>query len=98
MRWTGIAVLLPQPNHPSLSEGYVGAFAPIACEGDSLSEAINKLSEELLGNQLFLVGLEDCIAVGMRDRILTEEEEELVSALDTYPVQFKNVHFHKADS
>jgi hypothetical protein len=97
MIWTGIAVLIVKDGHPSREEGYLGAYAAVACEAASLSEAVRGLQLEFEDQGLALVGVENLLPTHMRDRRLTKEEEQLVEALDSYPVQFRDVHFHKGD-
>jgi hypothetical protein len=98
MQWTGVAVLLTGEGHSSRPEGYIGGFAAVACEGDDIVEAVDRLSRELDENSLILLGFENFLVVEMLDRELTAEEKRLTFGLKNYPVQFSNVHLHKGDA
>ena len=98
MQWTGLAILSVGTGHVSRSEGYIGAFAAVACEADDLVKAVVSLSNELLEHDLILVGLESFVDITMLDRDLTSNERRLIENLNDYPVQFDKVHLHKGDT
>ena len=60
MQWTGIAILLLDKGHSAREEGYIGAFAGVACEAEHIAEAAAKLADEFQSNGLILAGLEVC--------------------------------------
>jgi hypothetical protein len=96
--WTGVVVLVVKDEHPSRAEGYLGAYAAVACEAATLQLAVQSIEKEFNEHALEIVGIESLIPTHMRDRQLTEEEEQLVQALRSYPVQFQEIHLHKGDS
>jgi hypothetical protein len=95
--WTGVVVLLVKSDHPSRGEGYLGGYAAVACEAATLHQAVQSIEIEFDGHALEMVGIENFMPTHMRDRQLTEEEQQLVQALHSYPVQFQDVHLHKGD-
>jgi hypothetical protein len=97
MDWTGMAIMVLGDTHPSRAEGYIGAFAAVACRAERIVDALRNLSDEFERNDLVLIGIENFISTEMLDRSLTGAENELLSALQRYPVQFNNVHLHKGD-
>lgn len=95
MIWMGTAVLRLGDGHPYRKTGHTGAFAPFACEKDGLEEAISALRSEFEQNDLIMIGLREFLPEYVIDRVLTEYEQELVDGLQTYPVQFRDVHIYK---
>jgi hypothetical protein len=95
--WLGNAVLTLAQANPRRAEGYVGAFAGFACTAGSIYEAMKALYSEFAESGYCLVGVESMTPVHMVDRPLTKHESDLIEAIGTYPVQFRNVHLHKGD-
>jgi len=98
MIYTALAILSPDPDNPARKEGYIGAFAACMCEADCLSDAVRLIESEFNENGYGLIGFEYIADTRSLDRELTPDEQELVSLLQNYRVQFKNIHLHKADA
>lgn len=93
-----MAVLRLIQSNIKRREGFTGAYAGIACSARNAVEAAALISKEFDENGYELLGFESFLPADMLGRELTDYEEELVMATDSYPVQFKNVHLHKADA
>jgi len=95
--WVGMANLQLASTNPKRSEGFTGAFAGFACRAANIVEAVELLQREFEESGYVLVGIRHMLLTHMLDRQLTTYEAELVKAVDTYPVQFMDVHLHKGD-
>lgn len=93
-----MAVLRLSQSNTKRSEGFTGAYAGIACSAKNAVEAAALISNEFAENGYELLGFESFLPADMLDRELTDYEEELVMATNSYPVQFKDVHLHKPDA
>ena len=93
-----MAVLRLSPANVSRDEGFIGAYAGVACLAKDIAEAVKLCSSELRENEFELLGFESFLQVDALDRELTEYEESLVSAVSSYPVQFRDFHLHKGDA
>lgn len=96
--WVGMATLVLLPTNVKRSEGFVGAYAGFAVRSATLADAVAALSKEFEESGFVVMGIDAMMPVAMLDRPLTEHEQMLVEASETYPVQFKNVHLHKGDA
>ena len=96
--WVGLAVLGLSKSNAKRGAGFIGAYAGVACCARNAVEATELLSKEFAENEYELLGFETFLPVGMLDRVLTGYETELVKATRSYPVQFKDIHLHKADA
>jgi len=75
-----------------------GAFVNIACKAPKISEAIELIAAELSENCLTLRGFEFIFDTNYLDRAPSDYEAKLIRRLQTYPIQFQNVHYFKPDS
>ena len=95
--WIGMANLQLSSANPKRTEGFTGAFAGFACKAANIAEAIESLRREFEESGYVVVGIEHMLPLQLLDRQLTAYEAGLVEAIDSYPVQFKDVHLHKGD-
>ena len=86
------------PENAEYNEGMRGAFIPICCLASSYSEAIKKIESELLEIQLKLDGADDFYDDRFFEGVPSKEMIELIQKLESYPVQFKDVHYFPPDS
>lgn len=93
-----MAVLRLSQSNAKRSEGFTGAYAGVACSAKDAVEAATLISEEFDESGYELLGFESFLPADILGRELTDYEEELVMATNSYPVQFKNVHLHKPDA
>lgn len=96
--WSGKAFCTLSNCRPEYQEGFRGAYVVFVCSAVSISEASRLIETELFESELILKGFEYFFDVDHMDRQPSEYEEKLISRLDSYPVQFENVHFFKPDS
>ena len=96
--WLGLSVLITSQDSQSRKDGFSGAYAGVACKAETVADAVKLIAAEFLENGYVLIGFESFLPVYALDREMTDYEEMLVVATSSYPVQFKNVHLHKADS
>jgi hypothetical protein len=96
--WVGRAVLALEKTNPKWDEGFRGAFVNVACSAKDIAQAVDLLRKEFEESNYILTGLEGFFLTQMLDRPLTDYEKDLVDGTKEYPVQFKNVHMHKADA
>jgi hypothetical protein len=95
--WVGMASLRLASANPKRRDGFAGAFAGFACRASNIAEAANLLLREFDECGYELVGFEHMILLQLLDRDLTPYEKGLVQAVESYPVQFRDVHLHKGD-
>jgi hypothetical protein len=95
--WIGNAFCSVGKERPEYMNGTRGAYVTVACRAVSLSEATRIISLELEDSNLSVNGLENFFDIRYLDRQLSDYEDALITALNEYRVQFKNVHFFKID-
>ena len=95
--WLGTATLVLANTNPKRAEGFIGGFAGFASSAENIAEAVKALRDEFEESGYSLVGIDNMLPAHMLDRQLTDYETELMDAIGSYPVQFKNVHLHKGD-
>lgn len=97
-QWLGRAVCSLEPGHEQLNGGYRGAILVFATCADDVVTAVRLLYEECLENKLRVIGFDYLFNLARLEREPSEYEEQLIEKLGLYPVQFKNVHFHKHEA
>jgi hypothetical protein len=96
--WLGKALCVPTPRNKEYEKGFRGAILVFACLATDIVHCVNLLSAECADNELVLNGFEYLFDKTYMDREPSDYEEQLVSKLSKYPVQFENVHFFKSDA
>lgn len=96
--WLGMAILGLKESNIKKRQGFVGAFAAVACAALDVAEATRLISCEFDENGYELLGFESLMPAQMLERELTDYEAVLVESAASYPVQFKDVHLHKGDA
>ena len=89
------SVLAENPEHKS---GMRGAFVPICVEAADYSNAVQLLEKELLEIHLQLQGLEEFYNERYFEGVPSAEMSALIDALQSYPVQYSNVHYFPPDA
>ena len=96
--WTGNGFCSVASDRPEYRNGARGAYVVVACTTESIRSAAKLIEAELTESGLILRGFEYLMDIVYLDRQLSDYEEILVSRLDSYPVQFEDVHFFRTDS
>lgn len=96
--WLGNSLCAVSSVRPEYEDGARGAYVVFVCRADTISEAARLIESELLESDLNLRAFEYLFDIAYMDRSMSEYEEKLASRLDSYPVQFEDVHFFKPDS
>lgn len=95
--WIGKAFCAISEDRPEFADGCRGAYVVVACRACDIADATRAISAELGESGLNVRGFEHLFDISYLDRPLSEYEQQLISRLTSYPVQFENVHFFKAD-
>ena len=96
--FTGRAFCSLDADNPEFDNDMRGAYVSIVCRTTDIQEAIRAIASELSENAMTLRGFDYLFDIDYLDRNTSDYEDNLISKLDSHPVQFKNVHFFKADS
>jgi hypothetical protein len=96
--WLGKAFCIVKPGTEQFNNGNRGAYAVFVCKASEITECCRLISMELAENHLEIRGFEWLVDKVYADRATTDYEDELIERLETYPVQFENVHYFKGDS
>ena len=84
-------------NNPEFEDGMRGAFVTFACLTGSIQMAISKVSEELAEIELQVNGLENLYDCRYMTEAPSDYEKSLMERLESYPVQYENVHYFPPD-
>lgn len=96
--WLGKALCAVSPTHHQFADGYRGAIFVFACMSDDISGAVKQICQESSENNLSVIGLDYLYNRAHMEREPTEYERGLIGKLNSYPVQFEDIHFYKADA
>ena len=80
------------------SEGMRGAYVVVVCKAENLEAAVHAILNELAEYALTVRGFDFIADLAYADTEPSEYEAKLIERLDTYPVQFENVHYFPPDS
>ncbi len=96
--WFGKAFCTVGEDCPEYLAGHRSALFVFAASAPTLLECVALVDKVSNDNQLHIVGFEYLFQKEYMDRELSIYEQQLESALDSYPVQFKNVHYALPDA
>jgi hypothetical protein len=96
--WICKAFCTISETRPEFIDGFRGAYVVIACLASDISEATCSIADELFESGLIVKGFDHLFDTLYIDRSLSEYEEALISRLESYPIQFEDVHFFKPDT
>jgi hypothetical protein len=95
--WLGKALCALSPTHHQFAGGYRGAIFVFVCASDEISGAVEQICRECSESNLTVIGLDYLYNRAHMEREPTEYERGLIGKLASYPVQFEDIHFYKAD-
>jgi hypothetical protein len=96
--WLGRAFCSVAKENPEFAKGNRGAILNFACSAPSIEQCTQLLANEMTRIELELRGFDFLFQKEYLDREPSEYEAGLVDKLNTYPVQYHNVHFFKGDA
>ena len=96
--WLGKAFCVVSPESDQFHSGHRGALVVFACQAVDIVDCCRRISSELAENGLNLRGFEYLMDQAHIDREISKYERGLIDRLASYPVQFENVHYFKADA
>jgi len=96
--WLGKGLCTLTPENDQYRAGHRGAIVVFACRAKDIVDCCRQVAGEFAEHQLILNGFEYLIDQEHIDREISTYERELIDQLGSYPVQFKNVHYFKADA
>ena len=95
--WLGRAHCALTNSHNQYSAGYRGAFVVFACRAENITLAVDQFCRELAEHNLIVIGFEYLENQPYMERGPEGVEIALIEKLETYPVQFADVHIYKPD-
>ena len=96
--WLGKAICALTPSHKRFNDGYRGAIAVVCSLAPNISCAVEQICTEFLQLDLAVIGFEYIENQAYIEREPSEYEAELIAKLESYPVQFADVHIFKPDA
>ena len=93
--WVGVASVLPKVGSFQEKRGLIGGYGFVTFRNQSLLKGIAHLSKELLKGGTELVGFEWLCRLQDNERQLLDSDFELIEKLDSYPVQFCDIHWFR---
>jgi hypothetical protein len=96
--WLGKAFCTVASESDQFRSGYRGAIVVFACQTTNVVECCRLISSELAESGLILIGFEYLMDRTHIDREISTYEKQLIDRLESYPVQFENVHYFKGDA
>ena len=93
----GIAFCSVLPNNSEYALGMRGAFVPICAKASDMGEAVTIIREELAENFLELEGFESFYNDLHFHEPASAVMANLIDKLESYPIQFDDVHYFPPD-
>jgi len=81
-----------------LPRAYRGAFVNFACVAEDAAASVALLQRELAGNDLQITGFDWFIDPNFADETPADYHAKLMGRLDSYPVQYTDIHLYKPDT
>lgn len=95
--FAGRALCSVDDANPQFRNDMRGAYVPIVCSAADIAAAVEAIRKELSESALTLRGFDYLFDVHYLDRKPSIYEDQLIARLESYPVQFENVHYFKSD-
>ena len=95
--WVGVATVAPDAGSFQEGTGLLGGFGFVTFRNHSFPDGVSDLAEELSKGGTMLTGFEWVSRLEDNGRELTNSDLELIERLDSYPVQFYDIHWYRSE-
>lgn len=79
------------------AEGFRGGYGWHLGRADSVADFYGKVESELSAQHLAVVEYEHAQQISSPDDLGSDEQRELLSQLELYPIQYRTLHCYRAD-
>ena len=97
-KFSGRVFCILSKENSEYDNGMRGAYVTFACRAEDIEAATILVTQEMKDIHLIVMGFENFYDQRFMDGTPTEYERTLLEKLDSYPVQFKEVHYFPPDS